>query len=373
MLPFAPTRFSTMTGCPKLSDSLWPTTRAARSEPPPAGKATTILMARAGNCCAQTHWAAKASTRKRARTVLDPRLQKAQQPRREETGRAAGLVDRLADPEMRGARHDHRTDVMPGLLQRLEKSLRLRAVIDDVVRGAPGDEKRSGVVLRRNVRERRGLEVDAPVVEQARAEKSLDDVIARARQLVVAPLRRKVVDAVHRNHRLHLSRDLRVPLATIAVPEKRVLAGKRDERGEMRARGIAHQRDALGIDAELGGARLCELHRGPHVLHRFGIRLALRRGKPMRDSEHCVAALCKPGAEVAVVVQVGEPPAAAVHGDNHGEFPGALRRIEMRFQRDIAVHGIVQLALFDRIAHAFYSIVAPECLTAMANFSISAS
>src|SRR6266513_2405328 len=122
MLPFAPTRFSTMTGCPKLSDSLWPTTRAARSEPPPAGKATTILMGRAGYCCAQTHWAAKASTRKRPLTVLDPRLQKAQQPRREETGRAAGLVDRLADPEMRGARHDHRTHVMPACFSASRKA-----------------------------------------------------------------------------------------------------------------------------------------------------------------------------------------------------------------------------------------------------------
>jgi len=47
-LPFAPTRFSTTTGCPKPSESFCATTRAARSEPPPAGNATTILIAREG-------------------------------------------------------------------------------------------------------------------------------------------------------------------------------------------------------------------------------------------------------------------------------------------------------------------------------------
>ena len=47
-LPFAPTRFSTTTGWPRLSESFCATTRAARSEPPPAGNATTILIAREG-------------------------------------------------------------------------------------------------------------------------------------------------------------------------------------------------------------------------------------------------------------------------------------------------------------------------------------
>src|SRR2546425_9659053 len=67
MWPFAPTRFSTTTGCPRLSDSFWPTTRAARSEPPPAGKATTIFTARTGYPCAHTPSTNKRSIRKTAR------------------------------------------------------------------------------------------------------------------------------------------------------------------------------------------------------------------------------------------------------------------------------------------------------------------
>src|SRR5207302_94888 len=112
---------------------------------------------------------------------------------------APRLVQRVAYPEMRRAGDHRRAHVMPGLLQRLEEGFALLCVVDDVVIGAPGEEKSGGVVLRRNVGKGRSVEVDAPVVDEARAEKPLDDLVARPRDLVMAPLARKVEDRVDRH------------------------------------------------------------------------------------------------------------------------------------------------------------------------------
>src|SRR5213078_2368718 len=103
-------------------------------------------------------------------------LQEAQQAMREERRLAAFLFQRIADPEMRRAFEHARARVVTRLLQRLEQGFRLRTVIDDIVRRAPGDEKCSRVVLRRDVGDGRSVELDAPVVDQARAEEAFDDV-----------------------------------------------------------------------------------------------------------------------------------------------------------------------------------------------------
>src|SRR5262249_15154949 len=50
MLPFEPGRFSTTTGCPTSSLSLWPTTRAEMSGAPPGGMGTISLIGRVGYC-----------------------------------------------------------------------------------------------------------------------------------------------------------------------------------------------------------------------------------------------------------------------------------------------------------------------------------
>src|SRR5262245_51317649 len=52
MLPLAPVRFSTTTGCPHVSFSFGASTRAVRSLPPPAAKPTMILTGFAGYVCA---------------------------------------------------------------------------------------------------------------------------------------------------------------------------------------------------------------------------------------------------------------------------------------------------------------------------------
>jgi hypothetical protein len=42
MLPFAPVRFSTTTGCPQASCSRWPTIRESKSAAPPCANGTMI-------------------------------------------------------------------------------------------------------------------------------------------------------------------------------------------------------------------------------------------------------------------------------------------------------------------------------------------
>src|SRR5260221_14405494 len=48
MLPDAPARFSTTTGCPQRAASLSPTMRGSASAAPPAGKGTMTRIGRAG-------------------------------------------------------------------------------------------------------------------------------------------------------------------------------------------------------------------------------------------------------------------------------------------------------------------------------------
>src|SRR2546430_519558 len=114
------------------------------------------------------------------------------------------------------------------------------SVIDHVVRGAPGEEKSGAVVPGRDVGKRRSVEVDAPVVDEARAEKPLDDLVARPRDLVVAPLAREIEDRVDRHADFHRRRHAAVRVGRVAFAKQRVLSGERDEPGEGPAPGITH-------------------------------------------------------------------------------------------------------------------------------------
>src|SRR5437763_14190454 len=107
-------------------------------------------------------------------------LQEAQQAMREERRLAAFLFQRIANPEMRRAFEHARARVVARLLQRLEESFGLRAAVDDVVGRTPRDKECSAVIPGGDMGERRSVEVDAPVVDQARAEEAFDDVIARS-------------------------------------------------------------------------------------------------------------------------------------------------------------------------------------------------
>src|SRR5437879_2856821 len=160
---------------------------------------------------------------------------------------APRLLDRVAYPEVRRAGQDNRASVMPRLLQRLEERFALLFVIDHVVLSAPGEEKCRAAVPGGDVGKRRSVEVDAPVVDEARAEKLLDDWVSRARDLVVAPLAREIEDRVDRHAGFHRRRHATVRIARVAFAKQRVLSRERDERGEVPARGIAHEGDALRV------------------------------------------------------------------------------------------------------------------------------
>src|SRR5882762_1827388 len=136
----------------------------------------------------------------------------------------------------------------------------------------------------------------------------------------------------------------------------------------MPARGIAHERDALGVDLEIGRPALYELHRSAHVLYRFGMDLFRRLGQAVGDGERDVAALGEPGPEDAVVVEIGEAPPSTVNRDHEGKFPRPLRRIQMPLQRYASVDGVFDfatltgctvhflLSLSPRPPHRYYNV-----------------
>src|SRR5262245_46601498 len=90
--------------------------------------------------------------------MLQPLGEETQQARRDEAGMAAGLVNRIAEPVVRGAVHHAGTHLEFRLLERLQEFERLRLVIDYVVLGAPDQEHRGLVVAVRRVADRRGVE-----------------------------------------------------------------------------------------------------------------------------------------------------------------------------------------------------------------------
>ena len=97
----------------------------------------------------------------------------------------------------------------------------------------------------------------------------LGDLVARPGDLVVLPLRQHVVDAVEADHRLHVDADRgSVRIVPILGREQRLVAGQRHQRHQMRAGGIAHQADAIRIDAEPGGLGAHELDRRLDVIDR---------------------------------------------------------------------------------------------------------
>ncbi len=172
----------------------------------------------------------------------------------------------------------------------------------------------------------------------------------------MAPLPCEIEHRVDRHASLDGGRYAAVRIGRVAFAKQRVLSGERDERGEVPARGIAHERDTLGIDSELRSLSLRELHRGAHVLHRLGIGLLRGLGQAVWDREHGVAALGEPGPEDAVVVEIGEAPPSAVDRDHEGKFPRPLRRVQVPLQRYAAVNGILDFAALAGCTLHFFSL-----------------
>ena len=84
----------------------------------------------------------------------------------------------------------------PAWVSAVEKCAGLARRIDDVVVGAVDQQKPQLVVIDGGIADRRGVEIDAPVLHRRRAEEFLDDLVVRTRGQIVRPLRVHVVDAI---------------------------------------------------------------------------------------------------------------------------------------------------------------------------------
>src|ERR1700719_2148069 len=113
--------------------------------------------------------------------------QEPQQPRHEETRVAAGLVERIAQPIMPGTLHHAATGEKAGLLEGLEEGFGMRLAVDQVILGAVGKQHRCLVVRIGGVADRRGTEVELPVLRQSGAKEILDIVVERARDPITLP------------------------------------------------------------------------------------------------------------------------------------------------------------------------------------------
>src|SRR5688572_5862168 len=74
MAPEAPARFSTITGCPVLSESLAPTPRAMRSSATPGANGATRRMGLLGKPCARALDESAASMNRRILDIASPQV-----------------------------------------------------------------------------------------------------------------------------------------------------------------------------------------------------------------------------------------------------------------------------------------------------------
>src|SRR5262245_37804610 len=254
--------------------------------------------------------------------------QEPQQAWRHEASVAAGLVDRVAQPVVRGAVYHTGPHLELGLLERLKKHKRLRSVIDHIVLGAPDQEHGGLVVGDDGVAERGGVEIDAAILDGRDPQHALDQIVAGVAELRVAPLRKQIIDAVapDQHFRARALRSMRI--AWIAVREQRAVAGERHQRRKMRARGIAPEREARRIEPEVLGAAAHELHRRADVMHHPRIGLLAGLGQPVADRKAGIAAGGEIRSPILVRVARAAPPVAAMHVDEDRERPGPGRQIE---------------------------------------------
>ena len=125
----------------------------------------------------------------------------------------------------------------------------------------------------------------------------------------------------------------------ILVRELWFAAREGQERGEMRASGIADQRDALSIEVEFGGLGAQELHGCLHIADGAGPSLHARLHQPILDRKDGVAFPREVIAPMSVESTVAYLPAAAMHADQRRRLGEALRQIEVAEQRYPVVLG----------------------------------
>src|SRR6266852_2463430 len=106
-------------------------------------------------------------------------------------------------------------------------------------------------------------------------------------------------------------------IIAILTRECRLLSCQRDESREMRSGRVAHERDAIRIDAKLRSLGADELHRRLDVVDSAGIGLEPRLHQPVFDGEHGITVLRQIRSPVRVELAVTDLPAATMHADQY--------------------------------------------------------
>src|ERR1700730_16784061 len=120
--------------------------------------------------------------------LLKRALQKPKDRRRRGRPVAADLAfERIARPEVPGARDDEPAHIDAGLVQSVLERLRLGGRVDHVVGGAVDEQKPGAVAVDRRVADGRGVEIDPPVLHRRSTKIFLRDLVARACDLIVMP------------------------------------------------------------------------------------------------------------------------------------------------------------------------------------------
>jgi hypothetical protein len=247
---------------------------------------------------------------------------------------------------MPGALHHHRADIEARLFQRDEEHLGLCRAVDDIVLGAPAQQKRRRLVVAGYVTDRRGVEIKAPVLRRRGAQKLLADPIVGPWHQIVMPLLQHIVDTVDADDGLHprVERGMRVVMA--GAGEARIIASERSQRRQMRAGGVADKSDALRVGLHRRAGTLDELHRRADVVHRCRKTRLARLGETIVDGKQRIAARRQPGAPMPIAVAGSELPAAAMHRHQHRVGAGLVGHVQVAEQ-----HRPVVSRIFDATAN----------------------
>ncbi len=163
------------------------------------------------------------------------------------------------------------------------------------------------------------------ILHRRHPEEFLHDLVVRTRRQIAGPLRVHVVDAIETDHAFDVGGNGGV--GVVAISRRVLVAGKRYERGEMGARGIADEADAIRVEIEFGSLCADELDRSLGVVNRG--RIGAGFTQPVVDGENRIAGAGEEQTPISVELPVANLPAAAVDCHQHRRLGAAFGQIEI--------------------------------------------
>ena len=106
----------------------------------------------------------------------------------------------------------------------------------------------------------------------------------------------------------------------------------------------AHQRDAVGIDVQVGRTMLHESNRGDHIVNGLRIARLPRLGKPIVDAVERDAPLAEIRPPGPIRTAAAGLPPTSVDGHDHWMLARPLRAIEVAAQHNAVVCRVRQVA-----------------------------